>query len=109
MQKSLRCGLSLFFVFLFLSPVWILTDLPKAQAQETDIFQHPNIENADIKKTFPNKLGLDVETSKLLVHRFTLLGEIHFAPFMTNLFQRKLTISQGMGPRNGDGFWRYQC
>ena len=52
MRENERSRMSLFFVFLVLSLVWILTGLPGAQAQETDITQTPNDEQAGIQKIF---------------------------------------------------------
>ena len=50
MRKYGRTPQSLSFLLNVCSFVWILSGLPGAQAQETDIFQHPNSEQAGIKK-----------------------------------------------------------
>ncbi len=86
-------------------PVWLGTGLPAAMAQETDIYQHPNIEHAGIKKSLEQQIGTgrgDINTPD------SSLYIINRDPFRSirqgrNLFQRKFTMSQGMGPRNGDG------
>jgi cytochrome c2 len=85
--------------------VWILSGLPGAQAQETDIFQHPNSEQAGIKKTLDEQIGTgrgDIQTPGSSLY---IIGRDPFRSIRRgrNLFQRKFTISQGMGPRNGDG------
>lgn len=105
MREYERSRLSLFFLFLVLGPVWFGTGLPAAKAQETDIYQHPNLEQAGIKKSLEQQIGAgrgDINTfdSSLYI--------INRDPFRSirrgrNLFQRKFTVSQGMGPRNGDG------
>ncbi len=105
MRGYKRSCWSLFFLFLALVPVWLGTGLPAAMAQETDIYQHPNIEQAGIKKTLEQQIGTgrgDINTPD------SSLYIINRDPFRSirrgrNLFQRKFTMSQGMGPRNGDG------
>ena len=106
MRKYVNTPLSLPFLVNVCSLVWILSGLPTAQAQETDIFQHPNIENAGIKKTLPEQIGTgrgDIQTPGSSLY---IIGRDPFRSIRRgrNLFQRKFTISQGMGPRNGDGF-----
>ena len=75
------------------------------QAQEADLTQAPNLENAGIQKSLAEQIGLgrgDLETpesSQYLIAR---------DPFRSirrgrNLFQRKFTVEQGFGPRTGDG------
>lgn len=106
MREYKRRDLCVFCLFLVLSTVSFLTGLPGAQAQETDIFQHPNSEQAGIKKSLEQQIGAgrgDINTPD------SSLYIISRDPFRSirrgrNLFQRKFTISQGMGPRNGDGF-----
>ncbi|MDT3777389.1 di-heme oxidoredictase family protein [Nitrospira sp. MA-1] len=98
--------MSLFFLFLVLGTMSFVKVLSGAQAQETDIFQHPNSEQAGIKKSLEQQIGAgrgDINTPD------SSLYIINRDPFRSirrgrNLFQRKFTISQGMGPRNGDGF-----
>ncbi len=74
-------------------------------SQETDITQAPNTENAGIQKSLAEQIGPgrgDIETrgsSQYLIAR---------DPFRSirrgrNLFQRKFTFEQGLGPRTGDG------
>jgi len=77
----------------------------RINAQETDVTQTPNSENAGIKKSLSEQIGTgrgDIDTpdsSKYLIAR---------DPFRSirrgrNLFQRKFTVEQGFGPRTGDG------
>ena len=74
-------------------------------AQETDITQTPNAANAGIKKSLSQQIGAgrgDIVTpnsSAFIIAR---------DPFRAiargrQLFQRKFTLSQGSGPRTGDG------
>ncbi len=74
-------------------------------AQETDITQTPNSENAGIQKSLSEQIGAgrgDIDTpdsSRYLIAR---------DPFRSirrgrNIFQRKFTVEQGFGPRTGDG------
>ncbi|MGD9850729.1 MAG: di-heme oxidoredictase family protein [Nitrospirales bacterium] len=93
-------------VFLMLGSVWLFAGLPGTQAQETDIFQHPNAEQAGIKKTLADQIGAgrgDIQTPGSSLY---IIGRDPFRSIRRgrSLFQRKFTISQGMGPRNGDGF-----
>ncbi|MCE9594016.1 MAG: thiol oxidoreductase-like protein, partial [Planctomycetes bacterium] len=78
---------------------------PAASAQLTDITQAPNTLNAGIKKSLTQQIGLgrgDVSTpnsSAFLIER---------DPFRAvargrQLFQRKFTEGQGLGPRRNDG------
>ncbi len=73
--------------------------------QETDITQTPNTANAGIKKSLDQQIGEgrgDINTpdsSHFIIKR---------DPFRAiargrQLFQRKFTVAQGMGPRTGDG------
>lgn len=79
--------------------------LTAAYAQETDITQTPNNEQAGIKKTLEQQIGAgrgDINTPD------SSLYIISRDPFRSirrgrNLFQRKFTVEQGFGPRTGDG------
>jgi len=79
--------------------------VPLAHAQETDITQTPNNEQAGIKKTLEQQIGAgrgDINTPD------SSLYIISRDPFRSirrgrNLFQRKFTVEQGFGPRTGDG------
>ncbi|MEJ2230607.1 MAG: di-heme oxidoredictase family protein [Nitrospirales bacterium] len=79
--------------------------LTAAQAQETDITQTPNNEQAGIKKSLAQQIGAgrgDINTPD------SSLYIISRDPFRSirrgrNLFQRKFTVEQGFGPRTGDG------
>jgi hypothetical protein len=79
--------------------------VPLAHAQETDITQTPNNEQAGIKKSLEQQIGAGrgdintVDSSLYIINR---------DPFRSirrgrNLFQRKFTVEQGFGPRTGDG------
>jgi hypothetical protein len=78
--------------------------LPTA-AQENDVTQTPNFENAGIKKSLTEQVGagqgdvLTPDSSIFIVKR---------DPFRSiargrQLFQRKFTVAQGFGPRTDDG------
>lgn len=105
MREYESSRMSLFFLILGLSTVSFVTGLPGAQAQETDIFQHPNSEQVGSKKSLEQQIGagrgdINIPDSSLYI--------ISRDPFRSirrgrGVFQRKFTISQGMGPRNGDG------
>lgn len=74
-------------------------------AQETDITQTPNSVNAGIQKSLEQQIGngrgdINTPNSSLFI--------INRDPFRSirrgrNLFQRKFTVRQGVGPRTGDG------
>ncbi len=76
-----------------------------AHAQLNDVEQTPNTANAGIQKSLEDQIGSgrgDVNTpgSSLFI--------INRDPFRSirrgrQLFQRKFTVAQGMGPRTGDG------
>lgn len=97
MRENERSRMSLFFVFLVLSLVWILTGLPGAQAQETDITQTPNDEQAGIQKSLDQQIGVgrgNIETPEN-----SSLYIISRDPFRSirrgrNIFQRKFTRSR---------------
>ncbi len=76
-----------------------------AWAQQNDVTQTPNTENAGIQKSFETEVGAgrgDIHTpdsSAFIIQR---------DPFRAisrgqKLFQRKFTFAQGLGPRTGDG------
>ena len=78
---------------------------PALLAQETDVTQAPNAAGAGIKKSLAEEIGLGrgdgftPDTSIYLIRR---------DPFRSiargrQLFQRKFTLAQGLGPRTGDG------
>lgn len=77
-------------------------------AQQTDVTQAPNAENAGIGKSLVEQVGAghgDVRTPDSSV--FTIERD----PFRAirrgrQLFQRKFTLEQGFGPRTGDGAGR---
>jgi cytochrome c553 len=76
-----------------------------ARAQETDITQTPNAANAGAKKSYTEQIGagrgdiMTPDSSAFLIAR---------DPFRSvkrgrELFQRKFTVEQGVGPRTLDG------
>jgi hypothetical protein len=97
--------MSLFFVFLFLSLPWLVTGVPGAQAQETDITQTPNYEQAGIKKTLAQQIGAGRGDIATLDSSLYIISRDPFRSIRRgrNLFQRKFTVEQGFGPRTGDG------
>ena len=95
------CGM---FTVAEVPPIFSLLD--GVQAQETDIFQHPHVEQAGIRKSLADQIGTgrgDIHTPGSSLY---IIGRDPFRSIRRgrNLFQRKFTLSQGMGPRNGDGF-----
>ena len=97
--------MSLFFFFLVLSPVWLLTGLSGVQAQETDITQTPNNEQAEIKKSLDQQIGAgrgDINTPNSSLY-IIIRDPFRSIRRSRNLFQRKFTVEQGFGPRTGDG------
>jgi di-heme oxidoreductase (putative peroxidase) len=78
---------------------------PLAYAQETDFTQTPNTINAGIKKSLEEQIGAgrgDINTpgSSLYIIKRDPFRSIRRG---RNLFQRKFTVAQGLGPRTGDG------
>ncbi|MGB0909281.1 MAG: di-heme oxidoredictase family protein [Nitrospirales bacterium] len=94
----LRYSIAHALIGLFLIPTFV-------HAQETDITQAPNSLNAGIQKSLDEQIGngrgdIDTEGSSLYI--------INRDPFRSirrgrQLFQRKFTVAQGLGPRTGDG------
>ena len=83
----------------------LMVGITSTFAQLTDITQTPNTENAGIKKSLKEQIGAgrgDVLTpgsSEFIIKR---------DPFRSvrrgrQLFQRKFTAQQGLGPRTNDG------
>lgn len=76
-----------------------------AAAQLTDVTQTPNTVNAGIKKSFPQEIGAgrgDLYTPDSSLY---LIGRDPFRSIARGrqLFQRKFTAAQGLGPRRADG------
>ena len=74
-------------------------------AQETDLTQTPNSAAAGIKKSFEQQIGngrgnIDTPDSSLHIIKRDPFRSIRRG---RNLFQRKFTVRQGVGPRTGDG------
>jgi hypothetical protein len=76
-----------------------------ASAQETDVTQTPNTANAGIKKSYTEQIGLgrgDVMTpgsSAFIIARDPARAIVRGR----QIFQRKFTAAQGLGPRTNDG------
>lgn len=88
-----------------LAPLLLALATPALAIQETDITQTPNAANAGIKKSYPESVGygrgdvLTPNSSAFVIAR---------DPFRAvargrQLFQRKFTLAQGLGPRTNDG------
>ncbi|MEM7310247.1 MAG: di-heme oxidoredictase family protein [Planctomycetota bacterium] len=81
----------------------LLASAPAAQL--TDVSQTPNAANAGIKKSYVDQIGAgrgDVLTpgsSTFLIRRDPFRAIVRGR----QLFQRKFTVGQGLGPRTGDG------
>jgi di-heme oxidoreductase (putative peroxidase) len=82
-----------------------LMAIPAAHAQLTDLTQAPNAEGAGIAKSLPQQIGAQVgnivtpDSSTFLVKR----DPARAIRRGRQLFQRKFTVIQGLGPRTGDG------
>ena len=85
----------------FVSCIWI----PTLYSQLNDVTQTPNTENAGIQKSLEEQIGagqMDIMTpdsSQFIIKR---------DPFRSirrgrQLFQRKFTVEEGLGPRTNDG------
>ncbi len=102
----MRTNYSHFLIAFPLAIVFAFIPTFSAHAQETDITQHPNSINAGIQKSLQDQIGSgrgDINTPNSSIYI------INRDPFRSirrgrNLFQRKFTVAQGLGPRNGDGF-----
>ena len=76
-----------------------------AVAQQTDVTQTPNRENAGIRKSLPEQIGegrgnaSTPRTSSYIIARDPFRAIVRGQ----RLFQRKFTMSQGFGPRTQDG------
>jgi Di-haem oxidoreductase, putative peroxidase len=87
----------------FLGALWLL--LVPAEAQLTDLTQTPNTENAGIQKSLEEQIGAgrgDVITSDSSLF---IIGRDPFRAIRRGrqVFQRKFTVAQGVGPRINDG------
>ena len=78
---------------------------PHASAQLTDITQTPNAANAGIKKSMLDEVGTGRGTSALPGSSLYLIQRDPFRAIARGrqLFQRKFTMQQGLGPRTNDG------
>ncbi len=80
-------------------------DPPTAHAQLNDVTQTPNTANEGIAKSLEEQIGPgrgDVNTpgSSIYIIKRDPLRSVRRG---RQLFQRKFTVAQGMGPRTGDG------
>lgn len=85
--------------------VVLLASARLARGQEIDATQTPNSENAHMKKSYTEQAGSGRESDRM---PGSSLYVIHRDPFRSirrgrQLFQRKFTLEQGLGPRLGDG------
>lgn len=86
------------FLSLFIAPA-------AALAQETDLTQTPNLLSAGIKKSLLQQISsgrgdlMTPGSSRFLIARDPFRAIVRGR----QLFQRKFTLSQGLGPRAGDG------
>jgi hypothetical protein len=79
--------------------------LPAAQAQLTDLTQTPNVEGAGIAKSLEQQIGAGVgnaTTPESSVY-IMLRDPARAVRRGRQLFQRKFTLLQGLGPRTQDG------
>ena len=74
-------------------------------AQETDVTQAPNTANAGIQKSLAEQIGPGRGDSETPESSQYLIARDPFRSIRRgrNLFQRKFTVEQGLGPRTGDG------
>jgi hypothetical protein len=87
----------------FFGALWLL--IAPADAQLTDITQTPNTEDAGIHKSLEEQVGTgrgDVMTSDSSLF---IIGRDPFRAIRRGrqVFQRKFTVAQGVGPRINDG------
>src|SRR6185503_4589888 len=76
-----------------------------ALAQEVDVTQTPNSENAHIKKSYAQEIGAGRGSTLLPDSSLFIIARDPFRSIRRGreLFQRKYTFEQGLGPRLGDG------
>ena len=83
----------------------VLSSVPVAHAQLTDVTQTPNAENAGIQKSLEQQIGAGVgnlttpNSSTYIIAR----DPARSIRRGRQLFQRKFTTAQGFGPRARDG------
>jgi hypothetical protein len=83
----------------------VLSSVPVAHAQLTDVTQTPNAENAGIQKSFEQQVGAGVGNA-LTPNSSTyiiLRDPARAIRRGRQVFQRKFTLAQGFGPRTNDG------
>jgi Di-haem oxidoreductase, putative peroxidase len=101
--KALRVALRR--VLPALAAVWAMVFEVGANAQESDITQTPNTVGAGIQKALEDQIGagrgdiLTPDSSHFLIARDPFRAIVRGR----QLFQRKFTHAQGLGPRTGDG------
>lgn len=83
----------------------LLTSTGLALAQEVDATQTPNSENAHIKKSYAQEIGAGRGNTLLPDSSLFIIARDPFRSIRRGreLFQRKYTFEQGLGPRLGDG------
>jgi hypothetical protein len=88
-----------------LAAVWAVVFEVGANAQESDLTQTPNTAGAGIHKSLEDQIGagrgdiLTPDSSHFLIARDPFRAIVRGR----QLFQRKFTHAQGLGPRTGDG------
>jgi Di-haem oxidoreductase, putative peroxidase len=82
--------------------VWLS---PVAEAQLTDITQTPNRANAGIQKSLEDQIGADQGDEMTPDASIFIIQRDPFRAIRRGrqVFQRKFTVEQGVGPRVGDG------
>jgi len=105
-EASMNTYYSQFTMVALFAIVSTLTSPTLSQAQETDITQHPNSINAGIQKSLQDQIGAGRGSTNTPGSSLHMINRDPFRSIRRgrNLFQRKFTIGQGLGPRNGDGF-----
>jgi mono/diheme cytochrome c family protein len=78
---------------------------PPAAGQLNDVTQTPNAENEGIKKSLAQQIGPGRGTDRTPGSSLYLILRDPFRSINRGrqLFQRKFTLAQGLGPRTGDG------
>jgi hypothetical protein len=76
-----------------------------ASAQLTDVVQTPNLANAGIQKTYVQQVGAGQGSQTTPESSLFLIARDPFRSIMRGrqVFQRKFTMAEGVGPRAGDG------
>lgn len=93
-------------VLLSLGTLGVLASLvTTAHGQETDVTQTPNAANAGIQKSYVDQIGVGRGDAFTPGSSAFILARDPFRAIARGrqLFQRKFTVAQGLGPRTNDG------